>query len=178
MEPRNKREERLLRLTQEPPRRWYAGRAGRHRLVALAALLLALLWADAGATYALAPSDTAMYLTFAVYAVVLVSACVLFPALVVSTRGTVGLPEHLLDERQRAERLRAHAMAHRLTVAVLFVAYFAIPAALGTRDLIRSLPSATVFLVLAALLATVAVLPTLVIAWRLPEPPDDEDDEA
>jgi hypothetical protein len=178
MEPRNKREEQLLVLAQERPARWSAGRAGRQRAVALGAVLLGLLWVNAGVSYALAPSDTAMITSFVIIAVVLAAAAVLFRSLVVGTRGTVGLPQHLLDERQRGELLRAHAISHRLTLLLLFAAYFAVPFGLRSEDSVSEIPVAAVVLLLAALLATVAVLPTLVIAWRLPEPPDDgEDDE-
>ncbi|MFC5746810.1 hypothetical protein [Actinomadura rugatobispora] len=176
MKPRNKREERLLELTQERPKRWSAGRAGRRRAVLLCAGLLGLLWVNAGVSYALAPSDAAMFTCFAIIAVVVVAASVLFRALIVGTRGTIGLPEHLLDERQRGERLRAHALSHRLTLILLFVVYFAVPAAVGSDDSISRIPSAAVFLLFAALLATVAVMPTLVIAWRVPEPPGDGED--
>ncbi|MEW2356177.1 hypothetical protein [Spirillospora sp. NPDC029432] len=176
MEPRNKREAQLLELTQRRPGGWYAGRAGRRRAVVLGAALLALLWANAAVSWKLAPSDAAMYTCFAILAVVVAAGVVLWRALTIGTRGTVGLPQHLLDERQREDRLWAHAAAHRLTLLLLFAVYLGTFMA-GSDDVIEKVPSAAVVLAGLALLATVAMLPTLAVAWRLTDPPEDDEDE-
>jgi hypothetical protein len=179
MEPRNKREEKLLVVLQAEPRNWYAGQAGRRRVVVLGTLLLGLLWANAGVSWVLAPSNAAMITCFVILGIVLLAGCLLWNALTVSTRGTVGLPEHLLDERQRGERLRGQAIAQRLTLLLVFAAFFLLIVALpDDQGVVSDVPAAAVVLLALALLATIAALPTLVVAWRQIDPPkDDEDDE-
>jgi MFS family permease len=179
MEPRNKREEKLLtRFQQEPPAR-FATRDGRRRLVAAGAGILALLWVNTAVSWVLAPSDTAMFTCFAILGIVLLAGGWVWHALTLSTRGTIGLPEHLLDERQAKERLRAHAVAHRLTILLLFVTYFIVLQALpeGRDENTTGVASAAVALLFLALLATVWAMPLLAAAWRLPDPPPPEDDE-
>ncbi|MFI0357039.1 hypothetical protein [Actinomadura sp. 9N407] len=177
MEPRNKREAQLLELMQKKPARWYAGRSGRRRLVWIGVALLGLLWVNAGVSWTLAPSNVAMITCFVILGVVLLAGIVLWQALLVGTRGTVGLPEHLLDERQRGDRLRAHAIAHRLTLLLIFITFFVVMQALPDADYMNEVPSAAAALLFMALLFTTAALPTLVAAWQVPDPPDDDDED-
>ncbi|RFU36923.1 hypothetical protein DZF91_35585 [Actinomadura logoneensis] len=171
--PRTKREERMLTAVQaEVPGR-YATRRGRRNLVRAGIACLALFYVSAVVCWALAPSDTAMYVTFACDGLGLLAGGFVLGRMVVVTRGTTRLPDHLLDERQAAEKLRAHSTAHRLTVLLLFVALFGIE--LGMRSDVRS-PSAAVVVTFGALLVTVASLPLLVSTWRMPDPVPDEDD--
>jgi ABC-type transport system involved in multi-copper enzyme maturation permease subunit len=164
----------LARVQGEVPAR-YADQGGRRRLVVAGAVALALLWVSAAVSWALAPSATAMVTSFAILAVVGLAGAWIWSTLSLSTRGTVGLPGHLLDERQAKERLHAHANAHRLTLVLLFVTYFAVGLALPDDEQHVGIPSAALTLLFAALMATVAALPSLVVAWRMPDPPADDD---
>ncbi|MFF5259127.1 hypothetical protein ACFY4C_09280 [Actinomadura viridis] len=175
MEPRTRREERMLAaFGKEPPAR-VAHRGGRRAMVGAGAGCLALLWVNTAVSWVLAPSDTAMFTNFAVLGVFAPAAVFVWRTLSLATRGSTALPLHLLDERQRDERLRAHAVAQRLTLLLLFVTYFVVLQAL--RD--DGVPSAAVALLFLALLATVAALPLLVAAWRAPDAPaeDDQDED-
>jgi hypothetical protein len=116
-----------------------------------------------------------MVTCFVILAVVVLAGAWVGGTLSLSTRGTVGLPAHLLDERQAKERLHAHARAHRLTLMLLFVTYFAVVTALPDDEMHAGVPSAALALLFAALMATVAALPSLVVAWRMPDPPADDD---
>lgn len=150
-------------------------RAYRKRLVLTAAVLLALLWADVPAVYLLAPSTTAMVTTFVVWALVAVGWCVVQARLFAVTRGAVGLPDHLLDERQKSEKLRARALAHRGTLVLLLLAYFGVTYAAAGDANILDVPAATFPMPFVALFATVAALPSLILAWRLPDPPAEDE---
>ncbi|MCP2339890.1 hypothetical protein [Actinomadura rupiterrae] len=173
--PRTKREERLLTVLQaEVPSR-YATQGGRRNLVRAGIACLALFYVSAVVCWELAPSDTAMYTTFACDGIGIVAGGILLGQMLVVSRGTTRLPDHLLDERQALEKLRAHSSAHRLTVILLFVAMFAIE--LGMSRGGDHSPSAAVLVTFVALLVTVVALPLLVITWRMPDPIPDEDDE-
>jgi hypothetical protein len=175
MEPRNQRDVKMLaRVQGEVPAR-YADQRGRRRLVIAGAGALGLLWVNTAVSWALAPSTTAMVTCFVILAVVLLAGAWVGGTLSLSTRGTVGLPAHLLDERQAKERLHAHARAHRLTLMLLFVTYFAVVMALPDDGQHAGIPSAALALLFAALMATVAALPSLVVAWRMPDTPADDD---
>ncbi|MEV4252771.1 hypothetical protein AB0J52_06330 [Spirillospora sp. NPDC049652] len=172
--PRTKREEKLLTAVQaEVPSR-YATQRGRRNLVRAGIACLALFYVSAVVCWALAPSETAMYVTLACDGIGLLAGGVILGRMILVTRGTTRLPDHLLDERQAAEKLRAHATSHRLTVLLLFVALFGIELGM-TSDGDHS-PSAAVVVTFAALLVTVASLPLLVSTWRMPDPIPDEDD--
>lgn len=167
MQAHTKRDERMLaRVGKEPPAR-FADQRGRRQLVGAGAGLIGLLWIDAAVCWALAPSDTAMFTTLAVMAVTVLAGAWVWGTLFLSTRGTVGLPEHLLDERQLKERLRAHAMAHRLTLLLVFITYFAV-------SLAGEFPAAALTVLFFSLLATIWALPMLVAAWRMTDPPADD----
>ncbi|TWF76841.1 hypothetical protein FHX44_112739 [Pseudonocardia hierapolitana] len=173
MEPRNQRDVKMLaRVHGEVPAK-YADQRGRRRLVVAGACALGLLWVNTAVSWLLAPSTTAMVTCFVILAVVGLAGAWIWGTLSVSTRGTVGLPEHLLDERQAKERLHAHARAHRLTLMLLFAVYFAVVSALPEQH--AGIPSAALTLLTAALMTTVAALPSLVVAWRMPDPPADDE---
>ncbi|GAA4127734.1 hypothetical protein [Actinomadura keratinilytica] len=176
MKPRNRREERMLAvLERETPRYQarYRTRQARRRLVAAAAGCLGLLWAAAVVCWFLAPSTAAMITTFVLCGLALAAGAQLWGMLHIVTRGTVSLPEHLLDERQVRERLSAHPVAHRLTLALLFVVFFAVSLAL--RQERPEVPGAAAVVLLFALMATVWSLPMLVTAWRMADPPPEEE---
>jgi uncharacterized membrane protein YbhN (UPF0104 family) len=175
MEPRNQRDVKMLaRIQREVPAR-YADQRGRRRLVVTGAVALGLLWVNTAVSWVLAPSTTAMVTCFVILAVVALAGAWAGGTLSLSTRGTVGLPAHLLDERQAKERLHGHATAHRLTLMLLFVTYFVVMMALPDDEQHAGIPSAALVLLFAALIATVAALPSLVVAWRMPDPPADDD---
>ncbi|GAA3422410.1 hypothetical protein [Streptosporangium vulgare] len=153
---------------------WYATR-GRRRLIASAVVLsLTLLWADVAVSWAGAPSDGADLSDFALMALSLVIYLPAVSLLNIATRGVVELSERDLDERQVGERLRAVAIAHRVTTGVL-AAVFVMAVALGTaqgRD--YSMPGDAVLALALALGLTHFVLPLVVSGWRLPDPPGDD----
>ncbi len=153
---------------------WYATR-GRRRLIASAVILsLALLWLDVAVSWSGAPSDGADLSDFTLLALSMV---IYFPAvslLNVATRGVVELSERDLDERQIGERLRAVAIAHRVTMGIL-VAVFVTAIALGmTQGRDYSMPGDAFFALALALGLTHFVLPLVISGWRLPDPPGDD----
>ncbi|GLZ15136.1 hypothetical protein Acsp04_53710 [Actinomadura sp. NBRC 104425] len=172
MKPRNRREERMLAvLERETPR--YQTRKGRRRLVVAAAGCLGLMWAAAVVCWYLAPSTAAMVTTFVLCGLALVVGAQLWGMLHIVTRGTASLPEHLLDERQVRERLSAHPIAHRLTLLLLLAVFLAVGLALQEER--PEVPSAAAVVLLFALMATVWSLPMLVTAWRMADPPPEEE---
>ncbi|MEV5568999.1 hypothetical protein AB0L06_03040 [Spirillospora sp. NPDC052269] len=172
--PLTKRDEKLLAALQSEVPSRYATQSGRRNLVRMGIACLALFYVSTVVCWALAPSDTAMYLTFVCDGIGLVAGALVLGQMVVVTRGTTRLPDHLLDERQALEKLRAHSTSHRLTVILLFAALFVIE--LGMSFSGDHSPSAAVVVTFAALLVTVSALPLLVTTWRMPDPIPDEDD--
>lgn len=173
--PRTKREEKLLAALQSEVPARYATQGGRRNLVLVGIACLALFYVSAVVCWALAPSDTAMYTTFACDGIGLVAGALILGRMIIVTRGTTRLPDHLLDERQAVEKLRAHSAAHRLTLLLLFVVMLGIELGM-TSDGDHS-PSAAVVVTFGALLVTVAALPLLVSTWRMSDPVPDEDDD-
>ncbi|WP_344451746.1 hypothetical protein [Actinomadura kijaniata] len=174
---RQRRRDDIIRATidQEMAPRW-ASRAGRRRLVGLAAGLLALPWAAVVVCWHLAPSDTAMWATFGLCLAAALGFTLLASPLMKVTRGVAGAPDRLLDERQITERLRAQALAHRATLTLLLAAAVLVSTTVPDEGDVATLPSAVFAVFSIALLATVAALPMLIAAWRMPDPlPDDED---
>ena len=150
-------------------------RGHRRRVVSVAAVLAALLWANVPVVYLLAPSTTAMTITFVLWAVVIAGCLLAYYRLVPATHGAVGLPDALLDEWQRAERLHARSLAHRATLVLIFVGYFVVMLASPDGDTLSAFPSAVLPMPFVALIVTVGLLPSLILAWRLPDPPPEED---
>ncbi|MEV7010365.1 hypothetical protein [Streptosporangium sp. NPDC051022] len=75
-------------------------------------------------------------------------------------------------------RLRSHAVAHRGTTVILCALGLMLMAvAFGGDDDVVRVPLAAAFMLLVAVLATHAILPSLVAGRRMPDsPPDDEED--
>jgi hypothetical protein len=166
----------LARLEREVPAR-YAHQRGRRRLVMVGAGAVGLLWAATAVAWVLAPSDTAMFVCFGLFGLAAVAGAGVGGALSLSTRGIIGLPPHLLDEWQSKQRLHAHAKAHQLTLLLLFVTYFVVILALPDDAANANVPNAALTILFLSLVATVATLPSLVVAWRMPDPPADDEDE-
>ncbi|TYB43220.1 hypothetical protein [Actinomadura chibensis] len=175
---RRRRAARLAALDEELARRMparYARRRPRRVLAGAAAVTLSLLWVDAAVSWALAPSDTAVIVNFVVLGVLVVAGFPLGGQLIALTGGVTSRRERELDERQLTARLRAFASAHRATTAVMVAVLLATTVA--DRDGRESqIPGAALFLILIALLATHLVLPLVVAAWQLPDPPAEDDE--
>ncbi|MQY03183.1 hypothetical protein [Actinomadura macrotermitis] len=171
---KQERDRKAIERSNRPTR--YGTRKGRRMLARAGFACLALLWADAAVSWALAPSDAAMYTNLAAILIAFPVGFWVFGNLVPATRGTVGLAEHLLDERQVSERLRAHAIAHRLGLGLLVVVFATVMSAMPGEGRASHVAGAAVLLLFFALLFSVALLPYLIIAWRLPDsPPEDEE---
>ncbi|MQY14664.1 hypothetical protein SRB5_48400 [Streptomyces sp. RB5] len=155
----------------------YARRRPRRVLAGVGAGLLGLLWVDAAVSWVLAPSDTAMIVNFVVLGVLLAAGLPVAARLVAITGGTTSRREQELDERQRGLRLRAYSTAHGATTFVMIlVLAVTMVADRGGRE--SQIPGAALFLILFAMLATHVLLPLVVAAWQLPDPPADDDEEA
>ncbi|MBX6382049.1 MAG: hypothetical protein IRZ07_03595 [Microbispora sp.] len=153
-------------------------RRRRRLLVAAGAASVLLLWADAAVSWAIAPSDTAVLVNLVLLVAMLVIYVPVVTALNSATRGLASLPERHLDERQIAERLRAHTYANTVMRVVLAALGVVILVAMWDEGEKAQIPGAAVFLVVFALWWTHFLLPLLVAGWRLPDPPPDEDDDA
>ncbi|GAA3158010.1 hypothetical protein GCM10010466_55950 [Planomonospora alba] len=168
------------RRRMEEAERWYRSSRFRHRrarraLVGVGAAAMSLFWIAAVVCWLLAPSDLAMWTTFALAGVgVAVYAPVMF-VLSAATQGMINLGGALLDERQRAERDKVYALAHRGTMWVIIAT--GIMLGIPTRSAqVVAAPAAALILLAVALLLTHLALPHLIAGWRVPDPlPDDED---
>jgi hypothetical protein len=99
-------------------------------------------------------------------AVILAAAfLVLASFLNMSVRGITSVPSSVLDERQRllAARSHMHAFYPALTAAFLFMV-FVYPA-------VQTLPLAQGVVLPALFFGTLAALPGMILAWRLPDEP-------
>jgi len=175
----NKRAESLRILDEELEHRIparYAKQRARRALAVAGGACLSLLWVDAAVSWVLAPSDTAMIFNFVVLGILVVTGLPLSGSLIAVTRGMTFKSERELDEREQAGRLRAFSAAHKCTSLVMFVVLLV--TMLVDRDGRDSqIPGAALFLILFALLVTHVLLPLIVAAWQMPDPPADEDDE-
>lgn len=159
---------------QEGPH-WYSTRGARRLISAAVALSLVLLWADVAFSWADAPNESTDLSDFALMALSMV---IYFPAVTllnIATRGVVEMSERNLDERQIGERLRTVAIAHQVTTGILAVLYVTALVAGSSRGPDYSMPADAIVSMALALLLTHFVLPLIVSAWRLPDPPDDDD---
>ncbi|WP_214414835.1 hypothetical protein [Sphaerisporangium fuscum] len=154
---------------------WYGTRRGRRTSVVLGGVALALGWGSSIVCWFLAPSEVAMWSTFALTAIGLVLYAGVFAVLAVASGGVIGLAEAKLDERQLAERRRAYALAHRGSAAMLAVALMVAMLMPDDGDHFVHAPAAALFMFMLAGLTTHLILPHLVIGWRLPDPPDEDD---
>jgi hypothetical protein len=154
---------------------WYATRSRRRMLAAAGVFAVSLMWIEAAASWALAPGDEAMYVTLILSAVMLVIALPTISLLNVATRGVTALAERQLDERQVGQRLRATTLAHRIMLGILVALVVVVLAAdLAQGDPGSSVPSVVVLQLSIALMLTHLMLPLIVSAWQLPDPPDED----
>lgn len=174
----NKRADSLRAMDEELERRMparYDRQRVRRVLAVAGGACLGLLWVNAAVSWVLAPSDTAMIFNFVVLGILLVAGIPLAGQLIGITRGMTFKSEQELDERQLAGRLRAYSAAHRCTSVVMFLVLLV--TMLVDRDGRDSqIPGAALFLILFAMLITHVLLPLIVAAWQMPDPPADEDE--
>jgi hypothetical protein len=174
MQPRNKREEKMLAwLDRGIPAR-FTNRQGRRRLVWAGGGVLGLLWAGAVVAWVLAPSTTAMVICLSLLGIAALAGWWVAGNLVRSTRGVMTLPPHLLDEWHARQRVHAYAKAQRLTLFVVFVTCLIVLFAMPD-DPHGGIPNAALAFVFLSLLVTVAALPLLTAAWEMPDTPAEED---
>ncbi|WP_326824457.1 hypothetical protein [Streptosporangium sp. NBC_01756] len=160
-----------------PPRSWYATRRSRRTLVGAGACSAGLIWVSAIVCLYLAPSDLAMWTTFALMGAALVIYVMVYSALVGATRGMVGLAERYLDERQSRERQRIQVEARRGTTAVLIALGALLSLAMPRGEMFVQVPAAAVIMLMLGVIATHVILPALVAGWRMSDPPPDDEDE-
>jgi hypothetical protein len=155
---------------------WYATRRRRRMLAAAGMFAVGLVWVDAAVSWSIGPSDDATRISLILLAVMFVIYMPTVTLLNIATRGVNELAERQLDERQAGERLRAIALAHRIMLGILVVLVaVALAAGLARGGPGSSVPTTTVVQLSIALMLTHLVLPLIVVAWRLPDlPPDDE----
>ncbi|MFJ7292267.1 hypothetical protein [Streptomyces collinus] len=89
-----------------------------------------------------------------------------------ATRGLLELREHVLDERQSAERSRVLARAHRVTTLLLAAAAVTL---LITGGVAGDAPKAYAAPLLIAVLVVHWVMPLWVAGWRAQDEPADDD---
>ncbi|MFC7649247.1 hypothetical protein ACFQX6_59190 [Streptosporangium lutulentum] len=155
---------------------WYATRRRRRILACAGAGSTGMLWIGAIVCFYLAPSLTAMWITFALVGAFVVLYVVFFSALVGADRGMVGFLERSPDERQARERQKIQADAHRGTLWVLVAVFVLVMSSVGRDSNTVLIPTAAIAVFLVALILTHLIMPSLVAAWRMPDPlPDDED---
>ncbi|MDT0341301.1 hypothetical protein [Streptomyces litchfieldiae] len=97
--------------------------------------------------------------------------CVCTGVLNASTRGLLELRARVLDERQLAERGRAHTAAHRAQLSLMLAAFAGLGIAVGISGEITAGPLAAVLL---GLLLTHWLLPLWIAALRAPDEPQDD----
>ncbi|MFG1820922.1 hypothetical protein ACGFIJ_00410 [Microbispora bryophytorum] len=154
----------------------HRSRRRRRLLVVAGAAGVLLLWADAGVSWAIAPSDAAVRVNLVLVAVMLAIWIPVVIALNSATRGLASLPESHLDERQVAERFRVHTYANKVMRLILGCLAVFVMVATWTEGEKSQIPGAAVFLGVFALGWTHFLLPLLVAGWRMPDPPPDDDD--
>ncbi|MFR9724495.1 hypothetical protein ACL02R_14195 [Streptomyces sp. MS19] len=155
---------RMTRLmNQDAARHWHARRWQRRTWTAAHIALTA----GAFALFALAGDSGALLL--AVLVPLLLAWCVCTGVLNTATRGLFELRARALDERQLADRARAHTVAHRVQFAVLL-------AVLAVLLITDGLPDGmTAAGVVAALAVTHWLLPLWVAVLRTEDETDDDE---
>jgi len=154
---------------------WYATRGRRRALAAAGLATTAALWADAVAAWALAPDRGMFTVHYALLAAATVVAAPVIVLLNVATRGVTHLAERHLDERQIGERLRAQAVANRITLGLITIAGAGVFLATFRQGAEAQVPGFAVILILYALGMTHLMLPLFVAAWRMPDPPPPDE---
>ncbi|WP_405139580.1 hypothetical protein OG589_23550 [Sphaerisporangium sp. NBC_01403] len=155
---------------------WYGTRRGRRGTVVLGGVALATLWTSSIVCWFLAPSDTAMWTTFALMGAGLMIYLWVFAVLAVASGGVVGMADGRLDERQLTERRRVYALAHRGTSWMLGISLVVSFLLMDDGDHVLRIPTAALFMFLMAAWTTHMIMPHLVAGWRLPDPPPDDDE--
>ncbi|MEV3992199.1 hypothetical protein AB0J57_25130 [Streptomyces sp. NPDC049837] len=146
--------------------------AARRRLVVGAhiALTVASVAAWLGAVH-----GVSVWYAFAILAL-LAPWCVAMGVINGSTRGLLQLRGHMLDERQLVERDRVRAIAHRITVGLLFAGAAGTGLATWLGEV--RFDGALLFPALFALLVTHWLLPSWVACLRVQDDAPDEVEEA
>ncbi|GAA4191109.1 hypothetical protein GCM10022252_30470 [Streptosporangium oxazolinicum] len=160
-----------------PPRSWYATRRRRRILAGAGAGSAGMIWISAIVCWYLAPSDVAMWTTFALMGTALVIYVVVWSALVTATRGVIGLADHYLDERQSRERQKIQADARRGTTVVLVALGLVFLIAMREEDKIVQVPAAAIVMLMSAVITTHLILPALMAGWQMSDPPPDDDED-
>ncbi|MFI6455126.1 hypothetical protein ACIBF6_26620 [Streptosporangium amethystogenes] len=154
---------------------WYATR-GRRRLLASAVVLaISLLWIDAAISWAIPRNGRGALAELTLLAIAMFVYLPAVSLLNVATRGVVELRERDLDERQVGERLRAVAIAHRVTTGILIALALVVIGVGIARGHDYSMPWDALVALTIALFLTHFVLPLIISGWRLPDPPNDDD---
>ncbi|WP_397560547.1 hypothetical protein [Spongiactinospora sp. 9N601] len=159
-------------MQQDVAPSWYATRTRRHALVGAHGVALALLW-TAAVLWLFSMEGGGRVGTVLIVAG-LALAIPTISLLNLATRGTTALAEESLDERQLADRMRAMATAHRGTMIMLAIvgAGALVTGLIAGREL--SLPVTGVLQLTIATGLTHMMLPLLVSAWQLPDPPAED----
>ncbi|MEU4535763.1 hypothetical protein AB0G15_12965 [Streptosporangium sp. NPDC023825] len=165
------------RYREWPPRSWYATRRRRRILAGMGAGSAGMIWISAIVCWYLAPSDVAMWTTFALAGSALAIYFVVWSALVTATRGVVGLAERYLDERQIRERQKIQADARRGTTMVLVVLSLVLLLASREAEKIVQIPAAAIVTLMSAVITTHLILPALLAGWQMSDPPPDDEDD-
>ncbi|GAA3066623.1 hypothetical protein [Streptosporangium carneum] len=155
---------------------WYATRRRRRLLASAGLVSIALMWVN-GALFWAPKGDVGPTIVY--FTLLAISLVLYFPAVTllnVATRGLTELAERHLDERQLGERLRAVALAHRAMTGLIVVLAVTVLALNVANDRHFSMPGSALFQLTIALALTNFVLPLIVSAWRLPDPPPDEEE--
>ncbi|GLW08015.1 hypothetical protein Misp01_31450 [Microtetraspora sp. NBRC 13810] len=168
----------LARLDDPRTLRWRDTRAKRQRLVVAGAGALALLWAGLVVIWFLAPSDTARNVYISMLFVAFAIGVFVVGVLQQATGGITTLSPGRLDERQLDERNRAYTTAHLATTAGLVVLVaLSLQAGRTSGGLTITIPLALIYPGAFTLAVTHLFLPLLIVGWRLPDPPPDDEDD-
>lgn len=170
-------EKRRARLENMPANRLWATRPARRRLVAVAAAALVVLWAGLVVIARYAPSDLARNVYLSMFGISLLVGLPVVGWLHTATKGVLYLPERFLDERQLHDRRRAFTSAHRATSVVLG-SLFVLANLWSYKDgqLTLTVPVALLAPLALTLFVTHYTIPLLLAAWRVADPPDDDDE--
>ncbi|GAA3441020.1 hypothetical protein [Planomonospora venezuelensis] len=155
---------------------WYATRTRRRVLAAAGLVPAALMWISALLAALITDRDVERWVYLGLGALVLVISIPVTGVLNTATRGATDLAERHLDEWQLAHRLRVTALAHRVTFGILGAAMAATLAVSAGKDEEFLIPGDVFLTMVIALFLTHMIMPLVISAWRLPDPPPDDED--
>jgi hypothetical protein len=159
-----------------PPPTWYATRRSRRILAVVDAGSIGMIWLGVILYWHLGADTILLWILPVLWGGAAVIHVVGHRMLVAASRGIVGLAERYLDERQARERQKIQAAAHRATTVIILASGVSLSFAMGKGENFIQISSSTVLVIMLAMYATHTILPSLLAAWRLPDPlPDDED---